>query len=82
MLNPHFWPDLRPGMIFSYGVAWFYALLIALTALNYAPRLTLWAGIASLAIWLAGSAWMLLDPDTLSWRVQHGMHVCNRSATT
>ncbi len=65
--NPAFWPGLVPEVLYSYGVQALYFLFVMLTALSYAPRLTLWAGAAAGLFYGVVFLWLTRDPEVVRW---------------
>ena len=64
--NPFFDDPWPLAMSYRYPGFVYFFLLVALTALTYAPRIVLWAGVASGIAWSAGVAVVLSRPGAFS----------------
>jgi adenylate cyclase len=64
--NPFIADPWPLAMNFRYPGYVYFFVLLALTALSFAPRVVLWAGIASAAAWAIGVAVVLARPGAFS----------------
>ena len=57
------WP---PQMMLRNGTFVYFFVFVAVVALSYSPRLTLWAGVAGALAWWAGVRLLVAQPGTLT----------------
>jgi adenylate cyclase len=57
------WP---PQMMLRNGTIVYFFVFLAIAALSYSPRLTLWAGVAGALAWTLGTHLIVAEPGTLT----------------
>jgi adenylate cyclase len=62
------WP---PQMMLRNGTIVYFFVFVAIVALSYSPRLTLWAGVAGALAWTLGTHLITAEPGTLTMSVRH-----------
>ncbi len=64
------WP---PQMMLRNGTIVYFFVFIAIVALSYSPRLTLWVGVAGALAWWVGVRLIVAQPGTLTSAADHGL---------
>jgi adenylate cyclase len=59
--------DFTPQIRLRFGSETYLFTLVALAALGYAPRLVLWTGAATAAVWTAGVLAVVVRPETVGF---------------